>query len=215
VRKFLFGGLVTFLGGWNVAVASEVKPFVGLDLSMAQATLKNSFSVTSGSIDVGSVNVPAGSSASAKEDINTNAFALKFGAILQSGDRLYLKKATYSKNDGELDLLTIHYDHVFHKTASLNAYVGGHLGQARYDQDNFFDSSSTAYGIQFGLIAPMDKNVEFEASFGYTFLNISGSEEETGLNGSAGVVTFNNASLKAEQEIDTATTINLGINYRF
>jgi hypothetical protein len=70
----LFRVIIGFFLVSSVTVhASEVKPFIGIDLSQASTSVKNTFSVTSGSFDYGSTNVPAGSSASASEDLNVSA----------------------------------------------------------------------------------------------------------------------------------------------
>jgi outer membrane protein W len=215
ISKTTYG--LSFLLAASSVAASQITPFVGVQFSQATATQKATLSIDSGSVDYGSVTYAAGNSFSASEDLNATTTGFKLGVVLENDNRVYLQRASYSENGGTVDLTTVNYDYVFASSNGFKPYLGANVGQSAIS-DALFSKNGTAIGVQAGILATLQKSFELDASIGYTKLGISDSRSVT-VNGSTSVggtsVDFNNSTITAKGEIESAVILNIGLNYKF
>lgn len=197
---------------------ANVEPFIGLDFSKADADIKDSLTLDSGTIAVGTTTLNAGDSFSQSYSAKDSSPALKVGAIINDNHRVYLRYAKYDDKGGEVKMTTANYDYLFTNLDNkykIVPFIGAHLGQGKLSIDNFGNGTGTVYGLQTGAIVPIKNGFEFEISLGYTKSNVDVSVSTPTINGTYDGVIFNNAVLTGKSEFEDATSINFGINYRF
>ena len=202
----------------SLMFGANIEPFVGIDLSKADADIKDTYSIYSGTVDVGSTTLNAGDSFSTSYSAKDSSPALKLGAIINDNHRVYLRYAKYEDQGGEVKMTTANYDYLFTNIDSkykIVPFIGAHLGQGKLSSDLLGSGTGTVYGLQTGAIIPIKSGFELEISLAYTKSNVDMKNSTPTINGTFDGVTFNNAVLAGESEFEDATSINFGINYRF
>jgi len=198
----------------NSVSAMEIKPFVGIDASQAQSTAKTKLSLTNGTITSGSQVFSAGDSYTFSENDTATSYNLKIGATLDTNNRVYIKNASYSKNELDLVLTTVNYERTFDLSNAIKPYAGVHIGQATADITVFSDTSTTM-GAQIGALFPIKEGFEVDFNVSYTMLGLEDSVSGSLPNGTISGVTLNNVAGDIKLELEDAVLINLGLNYNF
>ena len=137
------------------------------------------------------------------ESVKDNALKLKAGIIADNTHRVSLSYAGYSKDGGDIDLTLLNYDYLiqlpYEKT---KLFVGSHTGISSYDEDSDTVSDTAfSYGLQAGILFDITSNISFETYVAYTKLNLEDNIDVLGV--------------PVKVEIDDATTMGFGINYKF
>ena len=199
MKKSLVMASLLALGTSIMAV--EVQPFVGIGAEIATLDYKGS-----GSVPL------AGYNESYSDDDSDTGLKLKVGAILDKNHRLSISHAKFSNNGADVKILLANYDYLFPINEQFKLYAGAHAGQAKYEQNigtdigNIgIDMSGLVYGLQVGTLYDITKNVEFEVGLAYSKFNVDDT-----INGNYSGVGY---SLKTE--MDKATSLYVGINYKF
>ena len=168
-------------------MAMDLQYFLGAGAERGNVNLK-------ASATVGNI------SGSISEDSSDTALKLKAGVIVNKEHRVYLSNAKFSNNGGDITLTLINYDYLIPVNEKSKLFAGVHLGKAKYNEDDF-NMSGSAYGIQTGILYDITKNIEIELGAGYSLYNVDS--------------TFTDGSDTVKVEIEDSTSMSLGINYKF
>ena len=199
-------------------MAMNIEYFGGVDLSRADANVKDTVNLTGGTLTIGSTSYNTVGSESWSYSSDDTAPAFKLGVILDETHRIYLK---YGKYDGvessEMKLTTLNYDYMFSGLKhdyKIVPYVGTFVGHGKLETQ-IGNGSGVIYGVDAGFVVPITKNVEFDFNLAYMKSNIDASTSWSNVNATEGNITLTNVSGNYEVEVRNATIANFGINFRF
>lgn len=184
------------------AMAVDVQPFVGVGIERTTADYNYK---ASGSA--------LGYSYSYSDDASDTTLKLKAGAILDKTHRLSVSHAKYSDYGADVRILLLNYDYLFPINEKFNLYAGAHAGQAKYEQyvnpsigKIDIDMSGLVYGLQFGALFDITKNIELEAGLAYSKYNVDDTISGT---------TSLGFDYSVKTELEDSTSMFIGINYKF
>ena len=199
-------------------MATNLEYFGGIDLSRADAHVKDTVNLTGGSVNLGGTSYNTVGSISDSYSSDDTAPAYKLGVILDETHRIYLKYGKYDgENSSEMKLTTLNYDYMFSNLKNelkIVPYVGAFLGHGKLDTE-IGNGSGNVYGADAGFIVPITKNVEFDFNLAYMKSNVDTNTTWSNINGTYGNATLTNVSGNYEVEVRNATIANFGINFRF
>jgi hypothetical protein len=145
-----------------------------------------------------------------KEDENDTALKLRTGIILDKTHRISLSYSKFGGKDTDVNVILGNYDYLIPISNEFRLYTGLHLGNAEYKETNIdiigtAKMSGLAYGVQFGGIYDITKNIEFELGLAYTKYNVDKTINwvDTGVD------------VSGKFEIEDSTSMFAGINYKF
>ena len=210
--------LASLFAATTSMMAMDVEYFTGVDLSRADAKVKDTVSLTGGTLTIGSTSYSTVGSESWSYSSDDTAPAFKLGVILDDTHRIYLK---YGKYDGvessEMKLTTLNYDYMFSNFKNeykIVPYVGTFVGHGKLETQ-IGNGSGAIYGVDAGFVVPITKNVEFDFNLAYMKSNIDANTSWSNVNASSGNVSLTNVSGNYEVEVRNATIANFGVNFRF
>lgn len=199
-------------------MATSLEYFGGIDLSRADANVKDTVNLTGGTLSVGSTTYNTVGSESWTYDSDDTAPAIKLGIILDETHRIYLKYGNYDgENSSEMKITTLNYDYMFSNLKNdlkIVPYVGTFLGHGKLETE-IGNGSGAVYGVDAGFVVPITKNIEFDFNLAYMKSNIDANTTWSNINGTYGNATLTNVSGNYEVEVRNATIANFGINFRF
>lgn len=199
-------------------MATNLEYFGGIDLSRADANVKDTVNLTGGTLTLGSTTYSTTGSDSWTYDSDDTAPAFKLGIILDETHRIYLKYGKYDgENSSEMKITTLNYDYMFSNLRNdlkIVPYVGTFLGHGKLETE-IGNGSGTVYGVDAGFVVPITKNVEFDFNLAYMKSNIDASTSWSNINGTDGNAILTNVTGNYEIEVRNATIANFGINFRF
>lgn len=199
-------------------MATNLEYFGGIDLSRADANVKDTVNLTGGTLTLSSTSYNTTGSESWTYGSDDTAPAYKLGIILDETHRIYLKYGKYDgENSSEMKITTLNYDYMFSNLKNdlkIVPYVGAFLGHGKLETE-VGNGSGNVYGADAGFIVPITKNIEFDFNLAYMKSNIDASTSWSNINGTYGNATLTNVSGNYEVEVRNATIANFGINFRF
>lgn len=212
-KNLLLAGLLLS----SSSLFAEVKPFVGIDFSKADADYSEKYAVTGGSLTGYGVTLNSGDSETFNGNSSDSQPSFKAGVIVDNTHRMYLRYGAYDgDNDSEMKLTTVHYDYLFDikNEYKITPYVGAFAGQGKLET-LAGNGSGAVYGANVGMIIPITDNLEFDTSFAYLDSNVSAKESISGVTANYDGITLTNFSANSEVELKNASIINFGFNYKF
>ena len=214
-KSLILAGLIA---ASSSMMAMNIEYFTGVDLSRADAKVKDTVNLTGGTLTLGSTTYNTVGSESWSYSSDDTAPAFKLGVILDETHRIYLR---YGKYDGvessEMKLTTLNYDYMFSNFKNeykIVPYVGGFVGHGKLETE-IGDGSGNIYGLDAGFVVPITKNIEFDFNLAYMKSNIDATTSWSNVNVSSGNITLTNVSGNYDVEVRNATIANFGINFKF
>jgi len=147
----------------------------------------------------------SGSASDSDRDTNIN---IKAGIVNNNNRYSVQTGKLYDEGEVSYTSTTLNYDRLFTETSGFTPFVGVHIGKGKFEVYGW-ETTSTDYGIQAGVLKDLNKNFQFEAGLRYTKSNASFYVNEAGTdNGKA-------YNINATLEADDATAMYIGVNYKF
>ena len=196
----------------STLVAGDTKPFIGVDISNAEADYTNKINGTI-TYDGDSL-----SNLSVDGTAKDTAIGFKAGATLDNKHRVYLSYGKYSDDDGKLTNTLLNYDYLFKSdNAKITPFIGVHAGQSKIevdlDDDYTISKTGTAYGLQGGLIYHATTNVDLEIGVSYTMIDAEAKSATVNASLYNGDLTLTNVQITTE--VENASRAFVGLNYKF
>ena len=191
------------------SLMADIQPFVGIDLNKVDADVSTKLN---GTVTYYGNSV---SNLTIDESAKDTAVSGKIGVIIDNSHRTYLSYGKYSDDGGKLTNSLLNYDYLF-KTSNekYRPFVGIHIGQAKYENDNFeISKTGTAYGFQGGIIYDINNNVSLELGASYTTFNAEAKTPTLNASLYNGNLTLSNVNITSE--VENASRISIGLNYKF
>lgn len=214
-KSLILAGLIA---ASSSMMAMNIEYFGGVDLSKADAKVKDTVNLTGGILTLGSTTYNTVGSESWSYSSDDTAPAFKLGVILDETHRIYLR---YGKYDGvessEMKLTTLNYDYMFSNFKNeykIVPYVGAFVGHGKLETE-IGDGSGNIYGLDAGFVVPITKNIEFDFNLAYMKSNIDATTSWSNVNATEGNITLTNVSGNYDVEVRNATIANFGINFKF
>ena len=210
MKKSLIVAGILLVG--STLVAGDVKPFIGIDLSRAEADYTSKLNGTV--IYYGN----SFSNLSVDGTAKDTAFGFKAGAIIDNKHRGYISYGKYSGDDGKLTNILLNYDYLFKSgNDKITPYIGLHAGQSKIevnlDDDYEISKTGVAYGLQGGLIYHATTNVDLEIGVSYTMIDAEAKSATVNASLYNGNLTLTNVQITSE--VENASRAFIGLNYKF
>lgn len=150
-------------------LAADIKPFIGVNLGAAL--------------------FPGFDSSTHEDGIGSGvSFGAKAGVVVYTNHRVYVEYGlapiiNYEDVTADTTLLLANYDYIFN--FKVSPYIGVHFGKADYEFEYNpifssggvkYDSSSTAYGFQGGIIYNVNEHFGIEAGAKYSVVDFEKKE---------------------------------------
>ena len=210
--------LASLIAASTSMMATNLEYFGGVDLSRADADVKDTINLTGGTLNLGGTSYNTIGSESMSYSSKDTSPAYKLGIILDETHRIYLKYGKYDgENSSEMKITTLNYDYMFSNLKNelkIVPYIGAFLGHGKLETE-VGDGSGNVYGLDAGFVVPITKNIEFDFNLAYMKSNIDTSTNWSNINGSYGDATLTNVSGSYDVEVRNATIANFGINFKF
>jgi opacity protein-like surface antigen len=212
-KSFILSALLGLSTSLVAADSIKLTPFIGLDVnSINLDNIDNTYK------EVGST-PEQGKFDSGKD----TSLGFKIGSYINDSQRIYISYLSAKDNilnDNEYithDLeynIALNYDYIFTNLNfyDLKPYVGLNIGYSKLslstattdtDFSSGLDDSSINYGLQTGLIYPINNNFDLELGIAYTKLGLSND------------AIFANKPATFEWELDHMMKYSFGVSYKF
>ncbi len=142
-----------------------------------------------------------------EDSFRDTGLLLKAGVILDKTHRISLSHTKFSKDDVDVTTILGNYDYLIPMNEEFRLYAGVHAGNTEIEVNDVisYDYSGLSYGVQVGAIYDITKNIEFELGLAYTKFNVDTKINEV----------YNGVTISGTEEVDNATSMFAGINYKF
>ena len=142
-----------------------------------------------------------------EDSFRDTGLLLKAGVILDKTHRISISHTKFSKDDVDVTTILGNYDYLIPMNEEFRLYAGVHAGNTEIEVNDVisYDYSGLSYGVQVGAIYDITKNIEFELGLAYTKFNVDTKINEV----------YNGVTISGTEEVDNATSMFAGINYKF
>lgn len=200
----------------SAVMAAGTEFFVGIDASKSSMDVKETYTVTSGSVTYGGVTYGVGNGTTYEGDGSDTAPSIKFGLIIDDTHKTYIKYGSWKDKWTKVTNTTLNYDYLIKLSSSkIVPFVGANVGYTKVEVEAEKATGST-YGIQTGILYPITDKLDFEFTLAYSGYNVDKTYTSPTLNGTyTDGITFNNFVGSAKFEAESSTNIGVGITYKF